>query len=269
MVQKNRTINVMVSLSLMLLLGSMLVGCYDYKQVRAFTHNPRTSVSGTDYIVYPPDTLLVTSTHIPEINDVAQQVRPDGRINLPLIGELDAAGKTPKQIEAQINQLAKKYYAEVDANIQVVGFNSQKYYIFGEVGKSGPIPWTGHDTLLDALAQAQPTFLGWMERVTVVRGSTPQEGGQEDRKYSLKYHHKGVHPDREDNPPKKLTFNIKAMIKSGDMTNNILLEPNDVIYVQPHPLAAVGLGVQSILLPIRPAAESVEAPAGAVTTVGG
>ena len=56
---------------------------------------------------------------------------------------------------------------------------------------------------------------------------------------------------------------------SGDMTNNFLLMPNDVIYVQANPLAKMGLGVQTLLLPIRPAAETVRAPASAAAAMGG
>ena len=61
------------------------------------------------------------------------------------------------------------------------------------------------------------------------------------------------------------------MVESGDMSNNILLQPGDVIYVQPSPLAKVGLMIQNLLLPIRPAAEAVSAPARAATmlTTGG
>jgi protein involved in polysaccharide export with SLBB domain len=218
--------------------------------------------------VLPPDVLLVASRHIPEIDKVRQQVRPDGKINLPLLGEVVAAGKTPGEIEEQINALALQYYAEVDANVQVVAYNSQKYFIFGQVHQAGSFPWTGHDTLLDALATAQPNFLAWPERIHLVRSGSPQEGGQADHQGSLQYSLAGVHGDPQRPRPKKITINLLAMIRSGDFANNILLRPNDVIYVGPHPLAQVGLGIQSLLLPIRPAVETVRGPAGAVQTLG-
>jgi len=49
-------------------------------------------------------------------------------------------------------------------------------------------------------------------------------------------------------------------VQTGDLSNNILLKPNDVIYVRPHPLAAIGLAVQSLLFPIRPVAETIVTP---------
>ena len=250
-------------------LGGSQAGCYDARQVHAFLKNPPRCVSGVDYRVLPPDVLLITSTHIPEINKVRQRIRPDGKINLPLLGEIKVAGKTAKEIEAEINETAREYYGEVDANVQIVAYDSQKYYVFGQVQRPGPVAWTGHDTLLEALAQAQPNFLSGPAQITLVRGSGPQEGGQGDRNPSLKYALEGVHPDRKDNPAKKMTFNLWAMVKSGDMSNNVLLLPNDIIYVGANPLAEVGLAIQTLLLPIRPAAETVRYPANTLQNLGG
>ena len=255
----------------LLVFAAATAGCYDPKELQAFLEKPRQSGPGSGYRILPPDMLLVRSRVVPEINDVRQQVRPDGKINLPLIGEVEVANKTPRQIEGQIAVMAREYYDynEIDVNVQVIGFNSQKFYVFGRVNRPGPMPWTGHDTLLDALAQAQVDFMAWPERITVVRGSSPIEGGQADREGSLKYRLVGVHPERKDSPPKKITINLWAMVKSGDMSNNILLEPNDVIYVRPNPYAEVGLAFQTLLLPIRPAIDTVRTPVAAVNSVGG
>ena len=133
-------------------------GCYDPHEVEAFLQQPHPApTSAKEYRVYPPDTLTITSRRVTEINATqGQQVRPDGRINLPLLGELLVAGKTPKEIQDKIEELAKAYYDEVDVTVTVTGYNSQKFYIFGQVGTAGPMPWTGRDTLLEALAKAQP-----------------------------------------------------------------------------------------------------------------
>ncbi|HUS46784.1 MAG TPA: polysaccharide biosynthesis/export family protein [Phycisphaerae bacterium] len=250
---------------------ALAAGCYNPKEVEAFMARPRPQVSGTEYRILPPDVLLIKSRVIPEIDAVNQQVRPDGKINLPLVGELAVANKTPKEVERQISEIAREFYdyKDIDVNVQVVGYNSQKFYVFGRVYQPGPMAWTGHDTLLDALARAQIDFMAWPERIIIVRGSGPMEGGQADRQPSVKYLLEGVHPQRKDSPPKKITVNLWAMVQSGDMTNNILLEPNDVIYVQPNPCAKVGLAMQTLLLPIRPAVESIRAPAGAAGAITG
>ncbi len=240
-----------------------MTGCYDAREVEAFLQKPRARISGKEYRILPPDVLTITSRHVPEIDRQVQQVRPDGRINLPLIGEVMVADRTPKEVEDILNEAAKTYYDVVDATVTVTGYNSQKYFVFGQVVTPGPVAWTGRDCLLDALDKAQPTYLAWPERIIVVRGSEPREGGwassqpTEDKKY----HDTGIHPAAPDNPPHRLTVNLMAMIKHGDMANNIYLLPNDVVYVQPNPFAELGLALQSILYPVRPVLEAARVPA--------
>jgi protein involved in polysaccharide export with SLBB domain len=65
----------------------------------------------------------------------------------------------------------------VDATVQVAEFKSQKIYVFGQVTRPGPLPWTGTDTVIDVLAQVQPMPTAWPERILVVRGKTPIRGG--------------------------------------------------------------------------------------------
>lgn len=263
---KKSTMNAPRSLSRFLLAAvpalALLGGCrYDADAVREFLQQPRRPVAGTEYRVQPPDVLSVQSQHVEEIHGRTERVRPDGMINLPLVGEIYVAGLTPQEIEAAIVTAAQEYYAEADATVSVVGFNSHKYYVWGQVSAPGPQSWTGSDTVLDALARAQPTFLAWPERVKVVRPSRPQTGGYATTQPSDKYRRTGVHPEEPEHPREEMTINIMAMVESGDMANNILLMPNDVIYVPPNPLAKVGLALQSLVFPVRPAAEAVRAPA--------
>jgi len=264
-----RSKRVLSGLGYGLLAGMLLAGCYNPKQVNAFLLKPRAPVSGVEYRVLPPDVILIRSRTVPEINRGHQRVRPDGKVNLPLLGEIVVAGRTPKEIEANIMAAASDYYEDPDATVTVVAYNSQRFYIFGQVGRPGPMAWTGRDTLLDALAKAQPTSLAWPQRIVVVRAPAPQEGGHEIKKGSLKYRATGRRPKDKDNPPKKMLFNLNAMVKSGDLSNNILLKPNDVIYVQANPLAKVGLAIQNLLFPVRPAVEAAATPTRAATAVGG
>jgi hypothetical protein len=120
---------------------------------------------------------MITSRQVPEINNQTQVVRPDGKINLPLVGEVTVAGKTPREVELILMEAAKEYYEQTDATVTIASYNSKKYYVFGQVASAGPQPFTGHDTLLDALAKVQPTYLAWFQRVIIVRGSQPQNGG--------------------------------------------------------------------------------------------
>ena len=245
-----------------LLLGCLLVtGCYQASELEAFLQTPRRPVSGLEYRIYPPDTITITSLKVTEINRISQQVRPDGKINLPLLGEIYVAGKTSGEVEKALVKAARKFYEEADATIQIARYRSQKFYVFGQVGRGGPMIWTGRDTLLDALAQAQPTFLAWKERIILVRGNPPRVGGDDQWKSSGTYHRTGVHREKEGQPRKTLLFNMMAMAEDGDFTNNVLLQPDDIIYVQPTPLARIGLTLQKLLFPFQPALQAARTPA--------
>jgi len=258
-------------LGLLAVLCASLGGCaYDAEKLQAFLQQPPDRVvSGDEYRVYPPDVITITSLHVPEISGQTARMRPDGYINLPLLGELYIAGKTCNEIEEQLMEASRSYYEQVDATVNVAGYNSQNYYVLGQVSGAGPKAWTGRDTLLGALARAQPTPLAWPERIILIRGDQPQEGGHmPDDGDSLKYKFKGIDPESEDNVRHKMVINLQAMVEHGDTSNNILLKPNDIIYVQPNPFAKVGLALQNLLFPVRPAFQTVGLPSAATAAAG-
>ncbi len=250
------------------LCGLLPVGCYKPDAVKPFLRQPQSPITGVEYRIYPPDILSINSSTVTEIHGVRQQVRPDGKINLPLFGEILCAGKTPQEVEEAIIERGKEFYEDLDVTVIVVAFNSQSYYVFGQVNQPGPKAWTGKNTLLDALAAAQPTNLAWMERIYLVRGDQPSEGGyggDHTKPSRLKYRVTGIRSSTPQRPREEIIINLRAMTEKGDMSNNVLLRPNDVIYVQPHPLATVGLELQKILFPINPAINTVTVPARVVT----
>ncbi|MFP4104513.1 MAG: polysaccharide biosynthesis/export family protein [Phycisphaerae bacterium] len=240
------------------LLMCALGGCYDPEEINQFLTEPRPEVSGEEYRVLPPDMIRVVAG-IEELNEQTQRIAPDGTVNFPLIGDIYVANMTPKEIQQLLNEKAGKYYERVDTTVQVVGYNSRNFYVFGQVVASGPQPWTGRDTLLDALARSRPNDLAWIERITIIRSPEPQEGGFATTRPG-NYRMSGVRPDRPDKERKKMLFNLRAMIEDGDMSNNILLKPNDVVYVQPTPWAKVGLTLRSLLFPVSPVIQTISAP---------
>jgi polysaccharide export outer membrane protein len=160
------------------LLCISLIGCGgNTERLKAFLQEPRSHVSATEYRVLPPDVLQISSIKVPDINNFKVEVRPDGKINLPLLGEVTVAGNTPQEIEAVLKARSREFYEEADATVQVAEFRSQRIYVFGQVTHPGPLPWTGTDTVIDVLAQVQPMPTAWPERIVVVRGKTPIRGG--------------------------------------------------------------------------------------------
>jgi protein involved in polysaccharide export with SLBB domain len=284
-------------LAAMVTMALLTVGCGNEK-LKTFLQQPRSPISGTAYAetyhVLPPDVIGVYSVRVIEINAVRQMVRPDGMINLPLIGEIKVNDLTPKQIQTKIEEACKKYYTEVDATVQVEAFNSQKVYVFGQVVRPGPQPWNGANTLLDVLAQSTPTNLAWPERIKVVRGARPTRGGvlkskeaeqlakqaesaeapgvakpktvaeETAPKPGEKPAPTGEQPKKKDELPADtdqtkavvMIVNMKQMVERGDLSKNVLLQPDDVVYVPANPLAWVGLALQQILSPYTQSAEA-------------
>lgn len=250
----------LVSLAFCAAVLAVGLGCsqnHDVERLQAFLSQPRTPVVGMEYRVLPPDVLSFASPYVPEIDGLQQRIRPDGKINLPLLGEIFVAGCTAEEIAHKVAWAARRYYKRIRVTVFIDQYNSQKIYVWGEVAAKGAVPWTGADTLLDILARAQPTRLAWPERIRVIRAKQPTKGGyipvpKDERKTTATTNEFGA---------EELTINLIAMIKSGDMSHNILLRPDDVIYVPPNPFAKVGLALETILFPIRPIVETIRAPA--------
>ncbi|HTP89117.1 MAG TPA: polysaccharide biosynthesis/export family protein [Bryobacteraceae bacterium] len=129
-------------------------------------------------------------------------VRPDGKISLPLIGELQAAGLTPEQLGNDIGTALGKYINSPEVTVSLMSVNSKKYYIDGEVNKPGEYKLVTPTTVLEALSQAG----GFREfakesKIRILRGSTT------------------------------LHFNYKQVSHAKKMEQNIYLENGDHIIV--------------------------------------
>lgn len=106
-----------------------------------------------DYIIGPEDVLEVT---VWRNQDLSRQVavRPDGRISLPLIGDVVAVGKTPTQLTDEISLKLKEYKESPNVAIVVKEVNSYAIFVLGEVGKPGKYPLRSKTTLLQGITMA-------------------------------------------------------------------------------------------------------------------
>ncbi len=134
-------------------------------------------------------------------------VRSDGKISLPLVGEIQAAGQTPHQLEQVITDKLKSFITTPEVTVVVEKVNSRKYNVLGEVTKPGSYPLTTEMTIMDAIAAAGG-FRDFAKKsgVYVLRKSP---NGQEAH----------------------LKFNYKDFVKGNNSAQNIKLEPNDTIIV--------------------------------------
>jgi polysaccharide biosynthesis/export protein len=106
-----------------------------------------------DYIIGPEDVLDITVWRNQDLSKVVQ-VRPDGRISLPLIGDVTAVGKTPTQLTADISSKLKDYKEAPTVAIIVREVNSYAIFVLGEVGKPGKFPLKSKTTLLQGITIA-------------------------------------------------------------------------------------------------------------------
>jgi len=106
-----------------------------------------------DYVIGPADVLSIVFWRDKEMSaDVI--VRPDGRISLPVIGEIAAAGYTPEQLRTRITDAAGKYLEEPDATVAVKEIRSRNVFITGSVAKPAAYPLSGEMTVLQLIAVA-------------------------------------------------------------------------------------------------------------------
>lgn len=158
------------------------------------------------FIIGVDDVLAVNVWKEPEISR-SVPVRSDGKISVPLVGEVTAAGETPKKLEAEITSKLQNYISEPEVTVIVQQIKSQKINILGQVARPGSYPLSNPTTVLDAIALA---------------------GGFRD--FAKK---KSIYVLRQapDGTPTRLPFNYKDVISGKHAEQNIKLEPRDTVYV--------------------------------------
>lgn len=153
------------------------------------------------YVIGAEDILMIRVWREPELSGPVG-VRPDGKISLPLIGDVQAGGVTPEKLAESITDGFSKYVTNPEVMVSVASVNSKKYFISGEVLRPGSYPLVVPTTILEAVAIAG----GFREyankkKILILRG------------------------------PKRFYFNYNEVVRGKDMTQNMLLESGDHIIV--------------------------------------
>lgn len=169
---------------------------------------PATGTKAHDdaYVIGNDDHLAISVWKEPDLTREIP-VRSDGKISLPLIGEIQASGRTPLQLESDIASRLRNYVTVPEVTVIVEQINSKKYNILGEVGRPGTFPLTLSTTIMDAIASA---------------------GGLRD--FAKK---KDIYILRQkaDGTQTRLNFNYKDFIKGKNISQNVKIEPGDTIIV--------------------------------------
>jgi polysaccharide export outer membrane protein len=107
--------------------------------------------SSANYVIGADDSIQVTVWKEPNLS-ATLPVRPDGNITLPLVGDVSAAGFTPMQLASSITDRLKEFVKDPVVNVSVLGINSKRIFLIGEVLNPGPIAMTPGMTVLQAIA---------------------------------------------------------------------------------------------------------------------
>ena len=158
-----------------------------------------------DYVIGPDDVLTIVFWREKDMSTEVG-VRPDGKISLPLLNDVQAAGLTPDQLRVALTEAASKFIEEPTVSVVVKQINSRKVFITGQVGKQGPYPLGGPTTVLQLISMAGGVAeYADSKNITILR----TENGR-----AVTY-----------------KFNYKEVSKGRNLKQNIELKPGDTIIV--------------------------------------
>ena len=158
-----------------------------------------------DYVIGPEDLLGIVYWKDKDMS-IDAHVRPDGRIALPLLNDVQAAGLTPEQLRARLTEESQKYMEDPNITVVVRVINSRKTFITGEVNKPGSYPLIGPTSVMQLIAMA---------------------GGLREYANSKKI----VIMRTEKGQQISLQFNYKDVIAGKNLKQNVELKPGDTVVV--------------------------------------
>jgi len=157
-----------------------------------------------NYIIGPEDSLKVSVWKEANLS-ATLPVRPDGKITLPLIGDIPAAGFTPMQLSTDITTRLKQFITDPVVDVTVLAVNSKHVFLIGEIMHVGPLAITPGMTILQAIATAGGlTAYANKKHIYILRGEVGHQ--------------------------LKIPFDYTLALKKGDM-QGVVLTPNDTIVV--------------------------------------
>jgi polysaccharide export outer membrane protein len=158
------------------------------------------------YVIGPDDVLSIVFWRDKDMScDVV--VRPDGRISLPLVNDIQAGGLTPAQLREAVNIEARRFVEEPSVTVVVKQINSRKLFITGQVEKPGPYPMSGPTTVLQLISMAGGLReFAEGKRILIMR--TDKAGKQTGH-----------------------VFNYRQVMSGKNLEQNIELQPGDTVVV--------------------------------------
>ena len=166
---------------------------------------PPAKPAESGYVISPGDVLAVQVWKEPEVSTTVP-VRPDGKISLPLLNDVQAAGLTASALTADLSDRLKKFISDPQVTVIVTQENSQRFYITGEVNRGGTFSLEPGMTVLQGLSSGGGfTAFANLKKIYVLR--------------------------KVNGTQQKFPFNYKDVVKGKETDQNIALQPGDTIVV--------------------------------------
>ncbi|UVI38989.1 polysaccharide export protein [Qipengyuania spongiae] len=166
---------------------------------------------GEEYVIGPLDNLTVHVWRNPELGAEKIQVRPDGRITIPLVKDMPAVGKTPAMLEEDIRLQLSQYIEDPLVSVIVnefAGTFSQQVRIVGATEKPASLPYRANMTVLDAMIAV---------------------GGLSE--YASGNRAKLIRFDKQSGRQREYALRLADLLRHGDSKANVMLQPGDVIII--------------------------------------
>jgi len=158
-----------------------------------------------DYKIGPQDVLTITVWKEPDVSREVP-VRPDGKISLPLLNDVDAAGLTPMQLASSLTESLKKFISSPQVTVIVKEINSRRVYVIGEVVRAGTFPLLPKMTVLQIVSSCGGfTQFANPKKIYVLR--------------------------TKDGKQTKIPFNYREVVSGKNPEQNIELQPGDTVVV--------------------------------------
>jgi len=165
----------------------------------------------SDYVIGPEDVLEISVWKNADLSKTLT-VRPDGKISLPLIGDIQAAGLTPEELRDNIVNRLNEYQETAIASVIVLSVNSYRIFILGEVKTPGTYLLKAKTTILQAISLAGGfTQFASKNKIVLVRRNNNEDGGPEEKRISISF---------------------SDLVYGDEKTDkNLVLKPGDTIFV--------------------------------------
>jgi len=221
-----------------MLIVSSLIGCASKNSRSRPDFHPSEAVKDSarernnEYILQFGDVIDIKFYYNPELNERVT-IRPDGKISLQLVDEVEAVGLIPSELDRILTEKYSKILSQPEVAVIIQEFAGQKVYVGGEVNSPGLIPISGKLTSLQAIFQA-----GGFKNTAKLKSIV-------------------ILRDQGTKKPLFTTINLKEDLKKHTQHNDILLKPYDIIFVPKTTIAKINQFVDQYIKKLLPVSLTV------------